>query len=159
MTTRKLALLFFLLTVLLLTACESEREADVKSAKVRKEYEEYVLKMAQQEEYRQYIEDVSIIVDDKEELKVNMGSIYQFHYHMDITMNDEFDTLTASEQLEVISSFNNLKSVKEEYGDPDASDYDSHDVLYIDQDHLHMIGKDDIYFVHGSERYNASFAE
>lgn len=48
---------------------------------------------------------------------------------------------------------------KEEYGEPGTTDIESHDVLYIDKDFLHMIGKNDIFFVQGTERYRARIHE
>jgi hypothetical protein len=161
MTPRKVNLLFFLLIINVLTACVSEKEADATSERVQKDYEEYLSEIAQQEPYNRYTKGVTIKLDDKGELKLNIGSTYQFHYHIEVTTNDQFATLTPLEQFELIYSFkNSLKNVaKEEYGKPGPTDIESHDVLYIDKDFLHVIGKNDIFFIQGPDRYSASIHE
>lgn len=161
MIPRKVQLVFFLLTISILTACVSEEESDAISERVQKDYEEYVLGIAKQEPYNQYTKKVSIKLDDKEELKLNIGSTYQYHYRIDVVTNDQFTTLSPLEQFELIYSFKkSLKNVaKEEYGEPGTTDIESHDVLYIDKDFLHMIGKDNIFFVQGTDRYGARIHE
>lgn len=158
MKTSKVILLFSFLTFILLTACESEKKADETSKNVKKAYEKYVLELSQQEPYNQFIEDVSVILNEKHEYQLHIGSSYSYDYHIEIKTNEQFLTLSPLEKFEQIYVFKkNLKNVAQNES-PDEN-IESHDVLYIDKDFKHTIGKNDIYFISGSDQYGAYIHE
>lgn len=151
---KNIALLISLVPLFLLIACESEKKADEKSEKVRISYEEYLNVIIQQKPFSQYTENVSVKLVDKDELALNIGSTFQYHYQIEVTTNDQFENLSPLDKFEVIYDFKSSLSNVAENPDPD-SHIESHDVFYIDSELKHTIKKNRIFFNSEGNSYGA----